>query len=92
MYAQEKKMPEHCSDSDFLETIQVNGKPVEIHQPVLTGLEIKKAAIAAGLPIQLDFVLSWERPDGRLKIVKDADEGHWRENGSFIAVAPDDNS
>jgi hypothetical protein len=38
--------------------ITINKKPVEITQGEHTGLEIKQAAIDAGLPVQLDFVLT----------------------------------
>jgi hypothetical protein len=38
--------------------ITINKKPVEIVQGEHTGREIKQAAIDAGLPVQLDFVLT----------------------------------
>lgn len=72
--------------------IHVNEKPVVIHGPRVTGLEIKQVAIAAGVNLQVDFVLSEERPDGTAKIVGDRDTVTVNKNSRFVAVAPDDNS
>ena len=44
-------------------TIEVNSKPVALHAEEVTGLEIKEAAIAQGVEIQLDFQL-WEETHG----------------------------
>jgi hypothetical protein len=71
--------------------IHVNERPVTVPHRV-TGLGIKQAAIAQGLPIQLDFVLSQELNDRRTKIIGDADEVSVSEHSRFVAVAPDDNS
>jgi Multiubiquitin len=45
--------------------ITVNGKTVKVRGPKQTGLEIKKAAIAQQVSIQLDFILSEEIGDRR---------------------------
>jgi len=75
-----------------LVTVTVNEKAVEIAGPKATGLEIKQAAIAQGVNIQLSFVLSEELPNRKTKIVGDNDEVTVNKNSKFVAVAPDDNS
>ena len=35
--------------------VSVNNKPVEVEEPLVTGLEIKEASIEQGVAIQLDF-------------------------------------
>lgn len=72
--------------------IQVNGSAVSIEGPRVTGLQIKEAAIAQGVAIQLTFVLSEELQNGRLKIVGDADVVTVTPQSKFVAVANDDNS
>lgn len=73
-------------------SVLINEKPVDVPAPKATGLEIKQAAINAGLPVQLDFILSEERPNGDTDIVGDTDEVTINKNSKFIALAPDDNS
>jgi hypothetical protein len=73
-------------------TITVNERPVSIAGPQVSGLEIKQAAIHAGVQIQLDFVLSEELANGRTRIVGDADTVTVNKNSRFDAVAGDDNS
>jgi hypothetical protein len=72
--------------------ITVNERPVVVPRHRVTGLEIKEAAIAQGVPIALDFVLSEELPGGRTRIVGDKDEVTVNDHSKFLAVAPDDNS
>ena len=72
--------------------ITVNEKPVTVTGPKATGLEIKQAAIAQGVQIGLDFQLSEELPNGRTRIVGDADTVTVNKNSRFDAVAGDDNS
>ncbi len=72
--------------------ISVNGKAVRILGPRTTGLAIKQAAIAQGVSIQLDFVLSEEIGERRTKVIGDSDEVTVHPHSKFIAVAPDDNS
>jgi hypothetical protein len=73
-------------------TITVNTKPVMVTGSRVTGLEIKDAAIAQGLAIQLDFLLSEELPSGESRIVGDADVVAVNKHSTFTAVAGDDNS
>lgn len=73
-------------------TITVNNKPVTVAGPKVTGLQIKEAAIADGLQIELDFLLSEELPSGEARIVGDTDVVAVNKNSKFTAVAGDDNS
>jgi Multiubiquitin len=72
--------------------IKVNERPVEVNGPRISGLAIKQAAIAQGVPIQPDFVLSEELPAGRSKIVGDDDIVTVNNHSKFLAVPNDDNS
>lgn len=71
--------------------IRVNDMQVTVAREV-TGLQIKEAAISAGVPIQLDFVLSVELGHGKTKIVTDSESITVHQGSEFVAVAPDDNS
>lgn len=73
-------------------TIEVNGRKVEMYEGPATGLEIKDAAIKHEVAIQRNFVLQLELPNGTSKVVGDNDKVDIRENLSFTAIAPDDNS
>lgn len=72
-------------------TIKVNNKPVHFTKWVVTGLEIKQAAIAQGLPIKEDFVL-YLKKDGDMKTIGDEDRVRLEECETFTCLAPDDNS
>lgn len=73
-------------------TVEVNGNPVVLDEKVMTGLEIKQAAIAQQVQIQADFVLQLERPNGEYDTIGDNDEVRVHKGMSFNAIAPDDNS
>ena len=85
-------METQVPDKQHLVTVTVNEKAVEIAGPKATGLEIKQAAIAQDVNIQLSSVLSEELPNRKTKIVGDNDEVTVNKNSKFVAVAPDDNS
>ena len=72
--------------------ITVNNRPVQVADKQLTCLEIKQAAIAQGVPIQLDFILSEHQGQGGTRIVGDSDEVKVHPHAKFTAVAGDDNS
>lgn len=72
--------------------ILVNENKVRVLGPRTTGLAIKQAAIAQGVRIQLDFVLSEEIGERRTRIVGDDDVVTVHPGSRFLAVAPDDNS
>ena len=73
-------------------TVLVNEQVVTLPSRTVTGAQIKTAAIAQGVAIQLNFVLQEELPNGTSRIIGDADEVHWRAHLRFTAIAPDDNS
>jgi len=73
-------------------TVTVNNRPVDVTAPKATGLQIKEAAKAAGLPIELDFVLSHDLSNGDDVIVGDGDVVTVNPMSRFTAIAPDDNS
>lgn len=73
-------------------TIHVNEHPVHLPRHSVTGLEIKEACIAQGLPIQLDFILVEELGDGRTKVIGDPDRVEVSSESRFLANDGDDNS
>jgi hypothetical protein len=72
--------------------VTVNGQFVVLRSRQVTGLQVKEAAIAAGVPIQLDFVLSEVRPSGEQKIIPDDREIMVKSGDEFWAIPGDDNS
>lgn len=73
--------------------ITVNKKhKVQIEGPRVTGLQIKEASIAQGVPIELDFQLAEITRPGQSEIVGDADIVTIHKDSCFVATAPDDNS
>lgn len=82
----------HEEHKDHIVIITVNEEPVKIRGPKATGLQIKQAAMAQGIHIDLAFVLSEETGPHRTRIVGDNDEVTVHKGSRFIAVAPDDNS
>lgn len=72
--------------------VTVNERPVTLSDQTATGLEIKQAAIAQGVPIQLDFVLQQELPNGQHKVIGDHDDVKLHPRDRFTAIADDDNS
>jgi Multiubiquitin len=72
--------------------VTVNGQFVVLVGHKMTGFQIKEAAIAAGVPIQLDFVLSEVKPSGEQKIISDDREITVKSGDEFWAIPGDDNS
>ena len=72
--------------------ISVNNKPVQVEEPIVTGLEIKQAAIDQGVSIDLTFRLVRVEADGKRPPLNNADKVDVREFKTFIATASDDNS
>jgi hypothetical protein len=72
--------------------IVVNGQQVVLPDKHATGEQIKEAAIGAGVPIQLDFVLSEVRPHGEQKVVPDDKQLSLKDGDEFWAIPGDDNS
>jgi hypothetical protein len=73
-------------------TITVNNKPVVMETKVATGFQIKDAAIAQGVKIQRNFVLTEELPDDKSRVIGDNQEVKLHNKSEFTAVTPDDNS
>lgn len=80
------------SSNRHLVTIKLNNRDVPVLGPRTTATEILAAGIKAGLPIQADFVLTYERGNGDEDVVGGADEVTVHPGSEFTAVAPDDNS
>lgn len=74
--------------------ILVNEQPVKIKDEdrIVTGREIKLAAIKQGVHIEENFVLQEELPNGTSRIIGDDDKVRLRKGKRFTAIAPDDNS
>jgi hypothetical protein len=74
--------------------ILVNERPVKIEKGEWTGIDIKNAAVQQGVPIQSDFVLTLEKPNGQSQIIGDQDtvKIHSGHAFTFTAIADDDNS
>lgn len=70
--------------------IEVNDKPVRILRGVHSGLQIKGAAIAQGVRISLDFVLSLHEAGGATRIIGNDDVVRVRHGQRYTAVADDD--
>ena len=73
-------------------TVTVNDQPVVLEDRHQTGAEIKASAIAAGVPIQHDFVLSEVRPNGKQRIIVDDERVNVKDGDAFWAIPGDDNS
>ncbi len=73
-------------------TVEINGNQVVLDEKVMSGMEIKQAAITQGLQIQPDFVLQLLRPNGEYDPIGDTEEVHVRKGMEFTCIAPDDNS
>lgn len=68
----------------------VNNKPVTLQRRVLSGSDIKAAAISQGVSIQPDFLLYHVKGDGQLEPIRDDEQVHVHEHERFRAVTPDD--
>ena len=71
--------------------ITVNKKEVRMEGQRATGLQIKEAAIAQGVQIELDFQLALVHGHER-RIIGDTDGVELHEDQKFVATASDDNS
>lgn len=72
--------------------ITVNERPVILPDKDTTGLGIKKAAIAQGVPIREDFILQQELPNGGSRVIGDNDPVKAHPHERFTAIDRDDNS
>ncbi len=83
---------DHGGVHDKPVSIFVNEKLIVVENKKQTGLTIKQAAITQGVPIQLDFVLSIERGDGKTELIGDDQKITVHEADRFLAIPNDDNS
>ena len=87
---------DHQPDGDRhprLIVLQFNDEPVRFQRDAeLTGLAVKQTAIAQGVDIQLDFVLSAINHGGHGHEVGDSDMIKITEHIEFCAIPGDDNS
>jgi len=72
--------------------IRVNNKPVTMPKEYATGLEIKEAAIQAGVNIKVDFVLFEDLPNDKQEVIKDDQVVQLRHEQCFEAIDNDDHS
>ena len=72
--------------------ITVNERRVVLPDDDTTGLDIKKAAIAQGVPIKIDFILQQELPHGGSRVIGDNDPIKVHPRDRFTAIDRDDNS
>ena len=72
--------------------IFVNEQPVTLDEARQTGMSIKQAAIAQGVQIQPDFVLSIERGGGKTELIGDDQPVRVHKGERFLAIPNDDNS
>ena len=83
----------HAHDTHGEVTVTVNEKPSKLPKHRITGLEIKQAAIAQGLEIQLDFILVEEAHDEHeAKVIGDNDTIEVSTHSRFTCNDGDDNS
>ncbi len=74
-------------------TITVNNKPVMLTRHRVTGLEIKQAAIAQGVDIEIDFILTLEAyEDEPARNIDDDEPITVTKHSVFIANDGDDDS
>lgn len=84
--------PEKDPGHDRKIEVLVNEKPVLLDNKEQTGLSIKQEAIAQGVEIQLDFVLSIERGGGKTELIGDNERIKVHPHERFLAIPNDDNS
>jgi hypothetical protein len=83
--------PHHHPSPEIVE-FHVNEKPVRVEGHRHTGLEIKEAAKAQGVKIELDFLLYLLRQHQPNKLIANGEEVHVTHESRFHAIADDDNS
>jgi hypothetical protein len=70
----ERELTAHGDDGHGSVTVQVNNHPVVLDKHRVTGLEVKEAAIAQHVQIELDFILTLEAHGGQPARTVDDDE------------------
>lgn len=84
---------DHEAPAHHMVDITVNERyTVKVQGPRISGLEIKQAAIAQGVPIELGFVLYEELGNKHTKAIGDSEIVTVHPKSRFVAIANDDNS
>lgn len=78
--------------ASLLVEITVNERAVNVQRGEQSGLQIKEAAIAQGVQIELDFVLTRHTAGGKTRIIGNQDFVTVHRGERFTAVADDDKS
>lgn len=74
-------------------TVTINRKPVELNDHRVTGMEIKQAALAQGVQIETDFLLTLEASQGKpARTVADDETITVTKHSEFTANDVDDDS
>ena len=85
--------PDNKPGKDEKVTIKVNRKPVKLESNTVTGLEIKRAAIAQGVQIEEDFLLTLEASkDHPARTIGDVETITVDKHDEFTANDVDDDS
>jgi hypothetical protein len=86
-------MPRPDQDEHGGVTVTVNTKPVPLTRHRVSGLDVKQAAIAIGVEIQEDFLLTLEAHEGQpARIVGDDEVITVTKHSIFTANDGDDDS
>lgn len=73
--------------------VKVNTKPVTLGRHRVTGLELKESAIAQGVEIEADFLLTLEAHEGKpARTIQDAETITVTKHSVFTANDGDDDS
>ncbi len=83
--------PHHQPSPETVE-FHVNEKHVRMEGHTHTGLQIKEAAKAQGVKIELDFLLYLLRHHQPNQLIADGEDVHLTHESRFHAIADDDNS
>lgn len=90
IHREQDKKPHDPKPHDV--TVRVNETSVTLPGPKATGADIKHAAIAQGVQMDMAFILQEELENGRTQQIGDNDVITINKNSQFLAIAPDDNS
>jgi len=87
---------EHREDSGHEQKhvvhIKVNDQNVVMPTHEANGLQIKEAAIAQGVQIQLNFLLELDEGHKKSRVIDNNETVHLHDGMSFTAIRNDDNS
>jgi Multiubiquitin len=79
-------------DDQRLIVLLVNAEPIRFRPGTITGLAIKQTAMAQGVAISIEFLLTVVHPNGEAQEIGDEDPVQICEGLEFVAIPDDDNS